>query len=181
MDTDSFIIEIQTDDFYKDISKDIDEWFDTSGYDKNEPRLTPGINKKVTDKFKDELNGQIMTEFTALRAKTYAFVQMNKENKLKEHKRAKGTKKCVIKKHLNFDLYKKALFNSETIRCTQQRFESDYHNIYPQSVHKNALNSFDDKRIQSFNGINTYPIGIDNELINKLENELKQKPIQLYY
>ena len=51
---------------------------------------------------KDELNEMIMTKFIALRAKTYAFVQINEEDELEEHKKAKGTKKCVIKKHLNF-------------------------------------------------------------------------------
>ena len=78
-------------------------------------------------------------------------------------------------------MYKDALFNNETIRCTQQRFKSDHHNICTQSFHKSALINLDDQRIQSFNRIDTYPIGIDNELINKLENEIRQKPIQLYY
>ena len=122
-----------------------------------------------------------MTEFVALRTKTYAFTHLDNEDQLKKHKKAKGTKKCVIKKHLNFDLYKKALFNDETIRCSQQRFKSDYHIVYTQTVHKNALANEDDKRIQSFNGVTTYPYGMDKELVNKLENEIKQKPIQLYY
>ena len=34
MDTDSFIIDFETDDFYKDISNEVEKWFDTSGYDK---------------------------------------------------------------------------------------------------------------------------------------------------
>ena len=113
-------------------------------------------NEKVIAKFKDELGGKILTEFVALRAKTYAYVQLN-DDKLEEHKKAKGTKKCVIKKHLNFDLYNKGLFNNETIRCSQQRFKSDYHNIYTQTVHKTAQDNKDDKRIQSFDGIHTYP------------------------
>ena len=180
-DTDSFIMHIKTDDFYKDINNDVDKWFDTSNYDKNDNRpLEIGKNKKVIGKFKDELGGKILTEFVALRAKTYAYVQLN-EDKLEEHKKAKGTKKCVIKKDLNFDLYKKALFNNETIRCTQQRFKSDYHNIYTQIVHKTALNNKDDKRIQSFDGIHTYPCGIDKHLLNELETKIKNKPIQLYY
>ena len=78
-------------------------------------------------------------------------------------------------------MYKKALFNNATIRCSQQRFKSDYHNIYTQTVHKTALNNKDDKRIQSFDGITTYPYGMDTDLINKLESKIKQKPIQLYY
>ena len=182
MDTDSFIIYIETDDFYKDISNDVDKWFDTSNYDKNDNRpLKIAKNKKVIGKFKDELGGKLLLEFVALRAKTYAFVQLNNENQLEEHKKAKGTKKCVIKKHLNFDFYKKALFDNATMRCSQQRFKSDYHNIYTQTLHKTALNNKDDKRIQSFDGITTYPYGMNKDLINKLENEIKQKPIQHYY
>ena len=181
MDTDSFILQIQADDFFKDINIDVNKWFDTSNYDKNDNRpLEIGKNEKVIGKFKDELGGKILTEFVALRAKTYAYVQLN-DDKLEEHKKAKGTKKCVIKKHLNFDLYKKGLFNNETRRCSQQRFKSDYHNIYTQTVHKTALDNKDDKRLQSFDGIHTYPYGIDNHLLKELETEIINKPIQLYY
>ena len=74
MDTDSFIMHIKTEDFYKDISNDVDKWFDTSNYDKNNNRLLEiGENRNVIDKFKDELGGKIMTEFCALRTKIYAF------------------------------------------------------------------------------------------------------------
>ena len=63
MDTDSFIMDIKTDDFYKYINRDVDKWFDTSNYDKNDDRpLKLGKNKKVIGKFKDELGGKIMTE-----------------------------------------------------------------------------------------------------------------------
>ena len=71
-------------------------------------------------------------------------------NKLEEHKKAKGTKKCVIKKHLNFGLYKKALFNNETIRCSQQIFKSDYHNIYTQTVHETALDNKDHNHLMEY-------------------------------
>ena len=64
-----------------------------------------GKNKKVIGKFKDELCGKILAEFVALRAKTYAYVQLN-DDRLEEHQKAKGTNKCVIKKHLSFNLYK---------------------------------------------------------------------------
>ena len=126
------------------------------------------------------MGGKILTEFVALRAKTYAYVQLN-DDKLEEHKKAKGAKKCVIKKHLNFDLCKRALFNNETITWSQQIFKSDYHNIYTQTVHKTALDNKSDKRIQSFDGIRTYPYGIDNHLFNELETNIKNKPVQLYY
>ena len=75
IDTDSFIILIKTEDFYKDIAGDVEKWFDTSNYDKNGKRPLPiGINKNVLGKFKDELGGKIMTEFVGLRAKTYSYL-----------------------------------------------------------------------------------------------------------
>ena len=56
MDTDSFVIYIFTEDFYKDIADDVEEWFYTSNYDENDKRqLEIGLNKKVIGKFKDEL------------------------------------------------------------------------------------------------------------------------------
>ena len=74
MDTDSFIMYIKTDDF-KDISNDIDKWFDTSNFSKNDNKpLEIGKNKKVIGKFKDELVEKIMIEFCALRAKAYSFL-----------------------------------------------------------------------------------------------------------
>ena len=63
MDTHSFVIHIETEDFYKDVANDVNKWFDTSTYNKNNYRPLPiGINKKVIGKFKDELNGKIMRE-----------------------------------------------------------------------------------------------------------------------
>ena len=74
MDTDSFIINIKTEDFYKDIANDVERWFDTSNYDKNDKRPLPiGKNKKVIGLFKDEFDRKIMIEVVANRAKTYAY------------------------------------------------------------------------------------------------------------
>ena len=76
MDTDSFIINIKTEDFYKDIGNDVERWINTSNYDENDKRPLPiGKNKKVIGLFKDELGGKIMTEFVALRAKAYAYLK----------------------------------------------------------------------------------------------------------
>ena len=68
MDTDSFIINIKTEDFYEDIADDVEETFDTSNYEVNRP-LSTGKNKKVIGLMKDELGGKIRTEFLALRPK----------------------------------------------------------------------------------------------------------------
>ena len=85
------------------------------------------------------------------RAKTSFYTQIDGD-KIYETKKEKDTKSCVIKKHLNFDMYKQALFDNITIRRTQQRFKSDYHNVYTQSVHKIALNINDNKRKISMYG-----------------------------
>ena len=62
-DTDSFIIDLKTEDFFEDISNDVERWFDTSNYDKNDKRPLPiGKNKKVPGLFKDELGAKIITE-----------------------------------------------------------------------------------------------------------------------
>ena len=73
MDTDSFLMHIKTEDFYKDIANDVEKRFDTSNYEVNRP-LPTGKNKKVFRLMKDELGGKIMTEFVALRPKTYSYL-----------------------------------------------------------------------------------------------------------
>ena len=94
-DTDSILIHIITEDFYKDIANDVEKWFDASNYDENDDRPLPiGRNKKVFDLFRDELGGKIIKEFCALRAKTYAYL-MDDDS---ESKKAKGTKTCVNKR-----------------------------------------------------------------------------------
>ena len=93
MDTDSFIMHIKNNDFYKDIASDVENRFDTSNYEVNRP-LPTGKNKKVIGLMKDELGGKIITEFVTLRPKTYSFLT----DYGKEDKKAKGTKKCIIKR-----------------------------------------------------------------------------------
>ena len=141
-DTDSLVIHIKTDDFYKDISNDVERLFDTSNYDKKDNRPLPiGKNKKVIGLFKDELGGKIMTEFCALRAKAYAY----KLDDDTEMKKAKGTKKCIVKRELMFENYKDALFNDKIIIRSQQRFRSYNHKVYTEEVNKIALSSNDDE------------------------------------
>ena len=102
-DTDSFIVHIKTDDFYKDISANVNKWFDTSNFNKNDNRpLEIGKNKKVLGKFKDELGGIIMTKFVALRAKTYSYLiddfkDDDYEKNRIVNKKAKGTKNVLLR------------------------------------------------------------------------------------
>ena len=72
MDTDSLIHNIEMEDFYKDIADYVQARFHTSGYNPDRP-LPVGLNKKVIGLMKDELGGEIMTEFVTLRPKMYAY------------------------------------------------------------------------------------------------------------
>ena len=154
MDTDSFIMNIKTNDFYKDISNDVENRFDTSNYEVNRP-LPTGKNKKIIGLMKDELGGKIITEFVTLRRKSYSFLTDDR----KEDKKAKGTKKCVIKRKIKFNDYKKCLFSDELILRSQQRFISKKHDVYTENGNKIALSNNDNKRIVSSNKISSYPYG----------------------
>ena len=67
-DTDSFTIYIKTEDFFEDISNNVQKWFDTSNYDKNDERpLLIGKNKNVPGLCRDELGRKIITEDVPLR------------------------------------------------------------------------------------------------------------------
>ena len=96
-----------------------------------------------------------MTEFVALRAKAYAYLLEDGS----KHKKAKGTKRDIIKRELKFENYKDSLINDKIILKSQQRFKSDHHKVYTEEVNKIALSSNDDKRLQTFNRITTYPYG----------------------
>ena len=152
MDTDSFIMNIKTNDFYEDIASDVENMFDTSNYELHRP-LPTGKNKKVIDLMKDKLGGKIITEFVTLRPKTYSFLFDDG----KEDKNAIGTKKCVIKKMIKFNDYKKCLLSDEVIHKSQQRFISKKHDVYTENINKIALGNNDDKRIVSSNKISSYP------------------------
>ena len=154
MDTDSFIMNIKTNDFYKDISDDVDNRFDTSNYEVKRP-LPIGKNKKVIGLMKDELGGEIITVFIALRPKIYSYLTNND----KIDKKAKGTKKCIIKKMIKFDDYKKCLLNDKVILKSQQRFISTKHDAYTEKVNEITLSNDDDERIVSSNKITSYSYG----------------------
>ena len=100
MDTDSFVIHIFTEDFFEDIVNDAERWFDIFNYDKNDRKpLETGMNEKVIGLFKDELGGKMIKEFCVLRAKTYAYL-MDDDN---EKKKAKRIKKRIIKRRIMFE------------------------------------------------------------------------------
>ena len=116
--------------------------------------------------FKYELGGKISIELCPLRSKAYVYLMEDGS----EHKKAKGTKKCVIKRRLMFENYTDSLFNDKTILKLQQRFKSDCHNLYTEEINKIALSSNDGKRLQTSDRVTTYPYGAN---ANKVcENEM---------
>ena len=84
--------------------------------------LSTGKNKKVIGLMTDELGGKVITEFVA---KTYSYLT----DDCKEDKKAKGTKKCVIKRMIKFDDYKNCLLNGVVVLKSQQRFKSKVHDV----------------------------------------------------
>ena len=166
MDMDSFIMSIKTNEFYKDISIDVDKRFDTSNYEINGP-LHTGKNKKVTGVMKVELGGKIITEFITLRPKTYSY----STDDGKEDKKAKRTKKCVIKRMIKFNDYKNCLLKDKVLLKSQQRFISKKHDVYTENMNKIALSNNDDKRNVLSDKITSYPYGYKGKkYINYFKN-----------
>ena len=126
MDTDSFIIHIKIEEFYKDIAEDVKKQFETSNYSEDDDRPLPrGTSKKVIGLFKYESGGKIMIEFVALRPKTHSYL-MDDDS---EHKKAKGTKKFVLKRRLKFNDYKDCLFKNKIALNHNKDFKMN-HKIY---------------------------------------------------
>ena len=155
-DTDSLCYKLETEDFYKDISSDIEAKFDTSAYPKDHPSgIKTGVNKKVIGMMKDECSGEIMEGFVGLRAKLYA----TKMGTGVESKKCKGINKTVTKNDIAFGDYKDVLFN-QTVQMRKMNVIRSYkHDIYTETVNKTALSGDDDKRIVMKDRIRTMAYG----------------------
>ena len=130
-DTDSLMYEIETEDFYKDISADVKDGFDTSNYPPNRPSSIPsGFNKKVLGMFKDEAAGEVIDEFVELRAKLYSYKMLEGE----ECKKCKRVKKSVVKRSITHEDYKKCLFTGKEQLRKMNIIRSHRHEIYTEEV-----------------------------------------------
>ena len=155
-DTDSLMCEIQTEDFYNDISGDVWDRFDTSDYPENHPSGIPtGINKKVLGMFKDETAGKIIKEFVGLRAKLYSYKMEEGE----ENKRCKGVKRQVVENTITHEDYKTCLLTGKEILRKQNILRSYEHEVYTEEVNKIALSLADDKRHILSDGVHTLAWG----------------------
>ena len=156
-DTDSLILEIETDDFFADTAGDVEKWFDTSKYPKNhfavENGFPVGKNKKVLGMFKDEADGQIIRGFVGLRPKCYSVLMEEKQIK-----KAKGTKKHTVK-GISHEDYVRVLQGEKFPPMKNISFRSHLHEIFTEQMWKVALSPDDDKRIILEDGIQTLAIG----------------------
>ena len=169
-DTDSLMYEIETEDFYKDISSDVRTMFDTSNYPcRHASRIEIGVNKNVIGMFKDEACGETISKFVGLRAKNYSFVYdhfIGLRSLLSlfgdddnDQKKCKGIKKCVTKNNISFEDYEDCLFENIQLRRKMNVFRSHLHDVYSEEVNKIALSANDDKRVILKDGIHTLAHG----------------------
>ena len=158
-DTDSLVLFVETDDFFKDISGDVAEWFDTNEFAEDHPAVLEGLpivkkNKKKIGLMKDECGGKILTEWVGLRPKLYSFLTEEGEKQ-----KAKGLTKAMKNKSLRHENFLKCLRTGESQARKQCLFRSRDHHIFTENMVKVALSCDDDKRFVLENGIDTLSLG----------------------
>ena len=156
-DTDSLLLEIETEDVYEDM-KSMKNHFDTSDYPKDHS-LHSIENKKVLGKMKDECNGTPIDEYIGLRSKSLYIKKCDK----KIIKKSKRVKKCVIKK-ITHENYGESLFGKKQFHHGMNILRSEKHVIYGMHVNKTSLAPFDSKRWIDDDGIHTKAYGYNPPL-----------------
>ena len=162
-DTDSLVYDIRTEDLYADILPDLETWFDTSAYPKDNIFGFPQVNKKVIGKFSDEMKGNILTEWIALRPKMYSYTFEKKQKdgsvEVIDKRKCKGVASSFVKT-LNHDDYKKVL--NDQIKDHQETFQkigSKAHKISTIHQEKRCLSNFSSKNYILDDGIHCYSFG----------------------
>ncbi|KAE9521340.1 hypothetical protein AGLY_018262 [Aphis glycines] len=174
-DTDSLVYHIMTDNFYNDLVNNpiLLDRMDTSNLPTTHPYYI-AERRKIPGFFSDETDGLIITEFCALRAKSYAY-KINGEEKIK----AKGIRGHVVKNHMSFDHHRQCLFGEldfETCRQQNVSIRSFRHQLVTLTTNKMTYNCFDDKRVMLEDNIHTYAHGHykiqEIEELERIEAEL---------
>ena len=140
-DTDSYVIKVETDDLYEDF-KEINEYMDFSDYPPEHSNYDK-TNKKVLGKFKDEMNGKIITHFIGLKPKAYCYKVYGDE---REHKKSKGVVKHKVSNQLSYKTYEETLNRNCKEEVSFNTIRSKNHQIYRINQTKYALSSYDNKR-----------------------------------
>ncbi|XP_022160048.1 uncharacterized protein LOC111026303 [Myzus persicae] len=162
-----------TDDFYDDVKNNpiLLNRLDTADLPVEHPCHTT-VRKKVPGFFSDETKGHIMTEFCALRAKSYAYnIYAGEEDEQKANEdeskigggniKAKGIKAHVVKNHMSLADHVKCLQDDPgLIRYSMNTSIRSYkHNLVTQNMNKLTYNSYDDKRVVLQDKIHTLAHG----------------------
>ena len=138
------VYNIQTNNFYDDMHNNpiLLNRVDTADLPTNHPCHTLD-RKKVPGFFSDELAGRTMTEFVALRAKSYAFTVDGKDEI-----KAKGIREHVVKHHMTLKDHVKCLHEEPGFNRYRENvsFRSFNHNINTIRSKKLTYNNHDDKR-----------------------------------
>ncbi|MEW8689040.1 MAG: hypothetical protein AB2556_24740 [Candidatus Thiodiazotropha sp.] len=125
-DTDSLLLEIETEDVYEDMPKHQD-LYNTSDFPKGH-LLHSTENKKVLGKMKDKSAGRSIAEYVGLQLKMYSILEASGKN----IKKAKGVRKASVEKHIRHEQFKEALFEKPTFRHGMDVLRSELHRIYGQ-------------------------------------------------
>lgn len=152
MDTDSFTLEVECEDFYKDMNDKLPKIFDTSNYPKSH-FLFCNSNENKLGYFKDETKGVPIKEFCCLKPKMYSYIFGDSHKST-----AKGVKKSVLK-NVRHSMYVDVLEKMEVKRCNQKQIISKKHNINTVSINKKSLCAFYDKKYILSDGINCLSYG----------------------
>ena len=169
--TDSLLMHIKCNDFYKDMKENLD-LYDTSNYLADHPCYS-SKNKKIPGKLKDECAGRPINETICLRFKMYSIMEEKEEEKEEESedelveereekgvtKKAKGVTKCVVQKVIRHEDYKSVLFNRKADRHEMARLVSLKHEIYGVRVNKTSISPFDSKGWLDADGVATRAYG----------------------
>ena len=152
-DTDSFILEIETDDVYDDFLKpELKEHMDFSDYPETH-KCFNNSNKKVLGKFKDEENGKIIKEAICLKPKMYAIKTGDGI-----HKKQKEYPKIKLEKNYHLTNIKVHLIISTEIKINYTSIRSEKHVISTIKQEKTGLSNYDDKRYWK-NNLESLPYG----------------------
>ena len=164
-DTDSFIYHCETEDIYDDflLRKEL---FDFLGFPENH-KCYDISNKKVIGKFKDETSGIPIVEFVGLRSKLYSYKLLNN----KEHKRAKGINKEILKNNMHHSNYVNTLIQERDLYTRLCNIRSEKHQLFTIRSNKKCLSAFDDKRYL-LDATRSLPFGhCSLDVLNEILNE----------
>ncbi|XP_029342329.1 uncharacterized protein LOC107883442 [Acyrthosiphon pisum] len=162
-DTDSLIYYIETQDFYVDLAANSNllDRMDTANLSSDHPCYV-ATRKKEPGFFSDEVDGDIITEFVALRAESYAFNIYAREDRVGGEKiKAKGIRAHVVKNHMTLEDHKKCLFDADGVEAYKENvsIRSFNYQLMTIKTRKLTYNNYDDKRVVLEDKINTLAHG----------------------